>query len=187
MDCDKWKEGCYSCDKIKGKLSHFYRDDAKRCYAMMKNDCDEFEELTVVGVSDWLTNRAIQSSIFKNSKCLTVKNGLDTEVFNYKIAYSQEFREVIKGQFKKTMLFVTPNFNHPLKGGEYLIELAKVYKNYRFVIVGYEGDIKPRMDNVLTIAHTSDKLELAKYYANSDLTILLSKRETFSMVLAESL
>lgn len=41
--------------------------------------------------------------------------------------------------------------------------------------------------NVTTIGHTKSKEELSWYYNIADVTLLTSKRETFSMVCAESL
>lgn len=186
-ECMRWVEGCYGCNRIKGKLTHFFRDDAKYAYRKMQYAFNGFKNLTIVGVSDWLTNRAKQSAIFNNSDAtfITIENGLDLEAFHPVLLQDnpliKQFNSV-----KPIILHVTPNFRHPLKGGKYVLELAKKHSDWIFVIVGYNGDgVLP--SNVVAISHTQNKEELSWYYNIASLTLLTSKRETFSMVCAESL
>lgn len=184
-NCMKWVEGCYGCDKIKGCLTHIYRDDSKFAYSKMKESFDGFEKIAIVSVSKWLENRAKQSAIFKhcNAMFVTIENGLDLQSFVPLI--TNPLKEQI--DFKKPIiLHVTPNFNHPLKGGKYVIELAKKHPEWSFIIVGYNGD-NTLPSNVTTVGYTKNKEELSWYYNIADVTLLTSKRETFSMVCAESL
>ncbi len=186
MDCEKWKTECNNCAKVRGKISRFFRDDAKYCYNKMKRAFSGFENLTVVGVSEWLTERGKMSSVFPEVKFNTVHNGIDTETFFY--TEHKELREKLNiPKDKKIILHVTPNFNHPIKGGKYVLELAEKMPEHQFIIVGFNGDKNVLPGNVMPISHTKDKNELAKIYSMADVTLLTSKRETFSMVLAESL
>ena len=185
FECDKWKTGCYDCSKIKGKISQYFRDDAKYCFNRMKRAFNGFEKLTVVGVSEWLTDRARQSPIFSDCCFETVHNGVDTSVFKYTESDIREKLGISKDE--KLILHVTPNFGHPIKGGKYVLELADMMPEYRFIIVGAGTENKHFPKNVITISHTSNKKELAELYSTADVTLLTSKRETFSMVVAESL
>ena len=185
MDCEKWKTECSECPKIRGHISRFFRDDAKYCFNKMKKAFKGFDNLTVVGVSEWLTNRAKQSPIFKDCHFTTVHNGVDTTVFKY---IESNIRERLGiGGDEKVILHVTPDFNHPIKGGKYVLELAEKLSEYRFLIVGKGTEGKAFPDNVITLSHTTDKKELAELYSTADVTLLTSSRETFSMVAAESL
>ena len=186
-DCMKWRTMCHDCQRIRGKLTHYFRDDASVAYQKMQDAFSGFKYLTVVCVSNWLTNRASQSAIFKqsNAEFVTIENGLDLKSFR-QITYADN---PIKDKFKKEIpivLHVTPNFLHPLKGGVYVLELAKKHPEWQFVIVGYNGH-EELPSNVMTISHTQSKEELSWYYNIADVTLLTSKRETFSMVCAESL
>ena len=184
-DCMKWVEGCYGCDKIKGYLTRIYRDDSKLAYSKMKESFDGFEKIAIVSVSKWLENRAKQSAIFRHchAKFITIENGLDLQSF---VPLNiNPLKEKFDGK-NPIILHVTPNFNHPLKGGKYVIELAKKHPEWSFIIVGYNGNIT-LPSNVTTIGHTKSKEELSWYYNIADVTLLTSKRETFSMVCAESL
>ena len=187
MQCNKWKSQCSNCRIISGMVTRYFRDDAKHCYNLMKNTLTGFDGLTVVGVSEWLTNRAQQSGIFSESNCkfTTIQNGLNTRVFYPRI--NSKLRERMSLQGEIVILHVTPNFNHPIKGGKYVIEVAKRNPQWKFVIVGFNGDKGMLPNNIIGIEATNNQDELAEYYSMADITLLTSQRETFSMVCAESL
>ena len=187
FECEKWKTECYKCSKIDGKISRFFRDDAKYCYNKMKTAFDGFEDLTVIGVSEWLTERAKLSPIFpKNTRFETVHNGIDTEIFT-KSGFEELYEKYNIPKGKRIVLHVTPNFNYSIKGGEYVLQAARKLPQHQFIIVGFNGEKSILPQNVLPTKHTKDKEELAKLYSLADVTLLTSKRETFSMVVAESL
>lgn len=187
FDCEKWKTACHKCSKINGKISRFFRDDAKYCFNKMKKAFDGFENLTVIGVSEWLTQRAKLSPIFpENVHFETIHNGVNTDVFT-KFDFEELYEKYNIPRNKKIVLHVTPNFNHPIKGGKYVLEAARKLPKHQFIIVGFNGDESILPENVLPINHTDSKEEMAKFYSLADVTLLTSKRETFSMVVAESL
>lgn len=187
MDCEKWKIECNNCPKINGKFSKYFRDDAKHCYNKMQKAFEGFKDLTVIGVSEWLTERAKLSPIFpKNTHFETAHNGINTEIFT-KSNFEELYEKYSIPRDKKIILHATPNFNHPIKGGKYVLEVARKMPEHQFIIVGFNGDESILPENVLPINHTKDKEEMAKFYSLADVTLLTSKRETFSMVVAESL
>jgi glycosyltransferase involved in cell wall biosynthesis len=153
----------------------------------MQNAFKNFENLVIVGVSEWVTNRGKQSAVFDKGVVFeTVHNGLDVDAFkitDYEILY--EKYNIPKG--KNIVLHVTPNFNHSIKGGKYVVEVAKMLPDVQFIIVGFNGDKDILTENIIPIAHTKDKNELAQFYNLADITLLTSQKETFSMIVAESL
>lgn len=186
LTCEKWKTECSDCPQINGLISKYFRDDAKYCFNRMKNTIQGFERLTIAGVSEWLTTRAEQSPIMKKKRFVTVHNGIDTDAFRY--SYSAKLRRKMGiSEDKKIILHVTPNFNSTIKGGKYVIEMAKRFADYQFIVVGYRVGDMVLPDNIITVSHTKSKKELAEFYSMADLTLLTSQRETFSMVVAESL
>ena len=93
---------------------------------------------------------------------------------------------------KKIIFHATPAFNNDvnsIKGGYYVIKLAEkmLDENVIFVVAGnYPNGLKVP-SNVLLLGNVADQILLAKYYSMADVTLLTSKKETFSMVTAESL
>lgn len=186
LSCEKWTTECHHCSKIGGMLSRLVRDDARHCYRKMKAAFDGFAELTVVGVSAWLTARAARSPIFRDAHFASVGNGVNTAVFKPQdTAVLAERLALHEGE--KVVLYVTPSFARPLKGGGEMLEMARRLPQHRFVIVGFDGDAATLPANVTPIAHTQDAVEMATFYTLADVTLLTSVRETFSMVTAESL
>lgn len=189
FDCMKWQTECYDCSSIHGLISSYFRDDARYCFRRLKQVYEDFDNMIVVGVSEWLTNRACLSAIFNftDTSFRTVYNGVNTRVFHrYKESLLIDRKDFAKDE-EKIVLHVTPNFNHPIKGGQYVLELAKRMPECRFIIVGFNSDANILPPNVVGISHMKNQEELAKFYTMADVTLLTSKRETFSMVCAESL
>lgn len=186
-DCMKWVRECHDCGRITGLVTRYFRDDAKYAYKKMKKSFNDFHNLLIVGVSDWLTNRARQSGVFISSdaKFITIENGLDLTAF-HDIPLQENPLYCKFDNSKPIILYVTPNFSHPLKGGKYVLELARQNPKWQFIIVGCNSDCT-FPENVTAIGHTQNREELSWYYNIASITLLTSKRETFSMVCVESL
>ena len=82
--------------------------------------------------------------------------------------------------------FFNDNPNH-IKGGYYVIELAKRMPEVKFVVAGTVSKGINVPPNMILLGLVTDQNRLAQLYSMADVTILTSKRETFSMVTAESL
>ena len=76
-----------------------------------------------------------------------------------------------------------------VKGGYYLPLIARKLPNYKFIVVASRhSDSLPGMPkNIHLWGRAKTQEELSQLYSEADVTLLLSKRETFSMVTAESL
>ena len=60
-------------------------------------------------------------------------------------------------------------------------------RNVKLIVAGdYSAGLQVP-ENVILLGRIQDQKELAKYYSMADVTVLTSKKETFSMVTAESL
>ncbi len=191
FDCDKWKSGCKNCTRYKNETKSILFNRTHTSWLKMKKAFDGFNNLMVVSVSPWLMERAKQSPILAYKNHVVVLNGLDTDVF--KVYQTEQLRKEMGVEDKKVIFHATPNFNNDpqnIKGGYYVIELAKRFlekKDYQFVIAGnYDKNISVP-SNITLLGRVSDQEQLAKLYSMADLTVLTSKRETFSMVVSESL
>ena len=189
-ECEKWKDGCHDCDVYKKNGISWFLDRSKASWKKMYNAFNAFDnkDLIITAVSPWLADRAKQSGIMKRYDIVYVPNGLDTSVFHHYDATGL----IKKGHCQKVVLFVTRWFSleeNDLKGGRYLPVIARALPNYLFVVVAsrMSADLEPMPDNVKLWGRAKSQEELAKLYSESDMTLLLSQGETFSMVTAESL
>lgn len=189
-DCNKWKTGCGKCPNLWEATKSYFWDRTSSNWTKLYKVYEGFENLTVVGVSSWLSKRAQQSPMFKKN-IVTINNGVDSDIFHYTpICTTKEAFKIL--HFKdnnKMVLHVNPTFTDPLKGGHFVIEFANklIHEKVVIVILGYKGDTKTLPKNVLAFDLIKDTKVLAEIYSCADLTLLTSKRETFSLVCAESL
>lgn len=191
LDCEKWKKGCGNCPRLKAETKSCFLDGTARSWKKMKKAFEGFEKLHVTSVSPWLMERAMQSPILADKKHSVVFNGLDTDVFH---PYdTQALREQLKiPQGTKIIFHVTRSFNlNPdhIKGACHVVKLAEMMRGEKvqFVVAGPYDTSKEYPENMLMLGRISDQKELAKLYSLADVTLLTSKKETFSMICAESL
>lgn len=187
-ECERWKKGCGKCPRLKEATRSWLFDRTHTSWRRMQKSIERFDDLVVVSVSPWLQKRAEQSPILKNQKHITILNGINTtEVFKPQDATYLREKHGLKTE--KVILHVTANFNDPIKGGRYIIELAETLKkeNIRIMIIG--GGMSPDNlpNNIIWVGRIENQKELATYYSLANICVLTSKRETFSMVVAESL
>lgn len=187
LQCSKWLIGCGGCDKI-GKehpISWFF-DRTHSEWERLCKAYGDFSDLTICCVSDWVRNRAAQSPFFQGHRVLTILNGLDTSIFKYR--FNDGLRNKLSSnERQKVVLHVTPDFSDPIKGGQYVLEIARRMPDVSFVVVGNQGGVSTDLNNVFFAGRADDQIALAEYYSAADVCLLTSKVETYSMVTAESL
>jgi glycosyltransferase involved in cell wall biosynthesis len=146
--------------------------------------------LFISSVSPWLHIRALQSPILGKKKNQVILNGIDTSIFNF-INNSSIYNELGIHRADTIVFHVTPNFNddtNNLKGGKYVIELAKRLPHIKFIVAGPSyGKVPSIPSNIIRLGAVTDPHKLAQLYSIAQITVLTSKKETFSMVCAESL
>ena len=186
-DCEKWKTGCGNCAVAKKETQSLLFDGTTHTWRSQKACYDGFDpdKFVVAAVSPWLQSRAEQSPMLSRFSVCSIPNGVDTSVFyRHEPKPSENGKKIV---FFATALFDTVNDND--KGGKDLLKLAERMKDspVKFVVAANRSVVGELPDNVLLLGRTKTQDELAQWYSSADLTIILSKRETFSMPVAESL
>lgn len=189
FECDQWKYGCKRCDNPKMSIGSFRIEATHSNWVKMKKSFEGFNSnLAIAGVSQWISSRAAQSIILRDKKIYTVLNGLDNTVFYYREDKLNSDIGRLQNEGKKVVLYVTPYFEDQNKGGIWVLRLASLFakENVQFIVVGNK-EKEYNIPNVTFIGHVNSQEKLAGLYSAADLCLLTSKRETFSMVCAESL
>ena len=190
LECEKWTTGCGSCPRLKKETKSLLIDGTHRSWVKMKKAFEGFDTLRVTSVSPWLMERAMRSPILKDHKHTVVMNGLDTDVFHPYDTTS--LREELGITDEKIIFHATPYFSGDkdnFKGGYYVIKLAEALKDkgVRVIVAGNYADSVKCPENMTLLGRVSDQVKLAELYSLADLTVIASKKETFSMIVAESL
>lgn len=195
LDCNQWSDrrGCghQRCPNYRSDMGSLLFDRSHTMWKRMKKAFDGFNEnLTVVSVSPWLMERAKISPIFEGKRHEVVLNGVNTDIFHF--YDTSELRSQMGVNGVKVIFHATPSFDNNInniKGGYYVLKLAEkmLNENVKFVVAGNHPEGLKVPPNVILLGKVSDQELLAKYYSMADVTLLTSKKETFSMVTAESL
>ena len=185
LECNKYLTGCGKCPRLKKETHSLFIDGTKKSWKLMKESFEGMKHLRIVSVSPWLLKRAKESPILSSFEHSCVLNGIDTDIF-------KPFAKNEDESDYKTILHVTSYFNNDIsniKGGYYVLKLANLLKSkkIKFVVVGDYDHSIAYPSNVLFVGNVKDQIKLAKYYSSADLTLLCSQKETFSMIVAESL
>ncbi len=192
-DCGGWQTGCGRCPIRREATQSFFFDRTKRTYKKWKACYALFdkESLSFTAVSPWLLSRAKESPLIGDFPMYTVLNGVETSIFRPTSGETvREKLSLVEGE--KMLFHVTASFNpyaDTLKGGKYILTLCERLKEERarVVVAANYGGIEDPPENLSFVGRIASAKELAAYYAAADLTVLVSKRETFSMPTAESL
>lgn len=187
-DCKKWLTGCQKCVVIKGRLG---LDAAKIEWNQFKTIFDRFDKdkLVVTSVSPWVNERAKCSQALSRFVNLPILNGIDTNIFKKRDISERVLANLPSD--KPLILHVTASFNSDLnsiKGGYSVIKLAQMCPDINFVVVCLESkNINDLPANITIWGKANNQIELSELYNAVNLTLLTSRRETFSMIVAESL
>ena len=191
LECEKWRTGCGDCPRLRRETKSLLIDGTARSWKRMKAAFEGFEDdLVVASVSPWLMERAKQSPIMEKIKHCVVLNGLNTDVF--KLYDTSDLKREYGITDEKVVFHATAGFSDDpehIKGGYYVIKLAEMMKNdnVRFFVAGQHTEGIKVPENVTLLGSVNDQIHLARLYSMSDVTVLTSKKETFSMITAESL
>lgn len=192
LDCNQWIKGCIKCPRLKAATNSYFFDRTSYAYNKMVDAFAGFENnLTVVSVSPWLMERAKKSRILNKMDHEVIFNGVNENIFKYYPKNNIRDKFNLK-KSTKIIFHATANFDlskNSLKGGYYLNQIAKelINEDIIFLVAGpFKKDLSVSR-NVILLGDLKDQYELSKYYSIADVTLLTSKRETFSMVTVESL
>ncbi len=185
-ECEKWKNECKECPQVKEYPKSLFFDFTRKMFNDKKNIMKDFDNLVITTPSEWLEKR-VKESFLKDKEILTIHNGIDTDTFHLTNYEDLKLKHNLKEE--KIVLSVAPDILSERKGGRWVLELAKQYKNknIKFILIGVK-DLNEKFDgNIIPVGLLSDQKELVKYYSMADLFLICSKKETFSLVTAEAL
>jgi len=182
--CDKWKSHCEHCphkQEIFGKIS---RDRSASNWSRYQKAFDGFSCLTNAYVSPWLQDQAKLSPILHNQKGAVVLNPVDTSVFNAKASASLPESLVDKDY----VLLPISKFAEANKGTNFISPLAERLKVHGMVlaVAGAPQNQHFETKNIVNLGVIASPHVMASLYRHAKCTVLISKVESFSMPVAES-
>lgn len=140
-------------------------------------------QLHLVTPCKWLEAKVARSHLVETPRT-TIYNGIDASTFSG--SGRSEFRSSVSPDDAPIVTFVGAP-NNPSKGYDVfrLIAASCEHENVRFVTVG--GPQHSLQGNVLEIARTGDKKQMADILGASDVVVMPSRFEVFPLLMLEAL
>jgi glycosyltransferase involved in cell wall biosynthesis len=187
-ECEGYKNHCGNC-KVLG--SEKKNDLSAKIFQRKIKVFSNTSNLTIVGLSRWMTQAARQSSLFKNIPIVNLPNSIDTEKF------SPLAKSVARDLFslphdKKLVLFGAMGAtSDPRKGFKKLSSALQNMdiENTELVIF---GSSKPRMSQSFKqkahyLGQLHDDVSLRVLYSAADVVVVPSLQENLSNAIMESM
>ena len=186
-NCYQWRDGgCSSCPmKSRMKMRQVFEKTAKH-YTLKHALFTANKNLVLVPVSHWLEGLERQSFLH-NHRIVTIRNGIDTSVFQQtdSIAVRQKY-----GIGSQAYVIGVSGVWLPYKGWNDFLQLSRMLpSDIKLVMVGLKkeqiGEIAH--SGIIGIPRTENTTELAALYSGAIMTLNLSRQETFGLTTVEGL
>ena len=186
MNCNKYKYGCGYCEQLGSKIKYdlsWYIIRKKKKYIP--------KHLVLVGISNWISDCAKKSYLFKNYRVVTLYNNVDCQEFS---PINKNLSKKILGisQDKKIILAGGTGLNTIYKGfNKYLEAVEKFHDKSKYFLLFFG-----RLDESLVgklgldyknLGYLNDIISLRLAYSAANVFVAPSIIETFGKTLAESM
>ena len=184
--CERWKTGCFDCPQKREYPSSLLFDRSRQNYADKKRCFNSVKNMTIVPVSDWLTN-IVHESFFKDYPVHRIYNGVNTEVFS-----PQDNKTTVRsknGIHTPYMLIGVANIWSERKGLNDFIKLAGILPDDCMIaLVGLsEKQMRNLPQNIKGVRRTESTKELAELYSAADLFVNPTWEDNFPTTNLEAL
>lgn len=187
-ECERFKQSCGACPR----LGSTKEDDlSRKIFKRKLKSFSNLTHLTIVGLSRWISDCASQSSLFRNSRIITLPNPINTLSFSpIKQLLARELLHL--PQNKKLILFGAMNATTDLNKGykkicEALRQLTR--DDIELVVFGSSQPQQPQGFNFKShfLGHLYDDLTLQVLYSAADVMVVPSLQEAFGQTASESM
>ncbi|WP_298480604.1 glycosyltransferase [uncultured Maribacter sp.] len=185
IKCNKWMTECHSCPQKNVYPQSIFLDNSRKNYQLKKKYFLSLKNLTIVPVSFWLNN-VVKQSFLKNHNTEVILNGVDLSIFKPVLKNTIRKKNNLNGVF--IILGVASVWSEN-KGLNDFLKLSKLLtNNEKIVLIGLnKKQLKKLPSNILGIARTESKEELAEWYSEADVYINTSVEESFGLTTAEAM
>jgi len=184
LDCTQYQTGCGCCPQLKSTSEN---DLSRIVYNNKKQALPD--QLTIVGISNWLTGIAKSSKLFATKRCVTIPNTINTRLF-YPVDKTDARKQLGITTGKRILLIGANDVKYFSKGYDLLLDTLKNLddSNIHLVSFGKAFDLPETIRNAHTsLGFINDDEKLRLIYAMADVFVVASRQEAFGKTLAEAL
>lgn len=183
IGCSKWLDNCGKCPKKRQDTPAYFWDLSDKILHDRKKYFERVENLTIVGVSNWITEEA-EKTFFSKAKRVTIKNGIDFDFFNQT---ESEFRKNYNIENKFVVLGMGNKWCDPINADAIDFFKRKYDSDVVLVIAGC-SDIKRAKwnGNILYLPYIQNQEGLRDIYSMADVFVNCTREESLSLVNIEA-
>jgi putative colanic acid biosynthesis glycosyltransferase len=186
VQCDKWETECSFCVQKNEYPKSIFLDGSNKNFYLKKSLFENYPDLNIIGVSDWMSN-LVRKSFLKKHNIITIHNGIDTKQFNRVIDINETVNKYnIKSKY---IILGVASVWEKRKGLDEFIKLRAVLKNeFLILLVGLtKNQIKSLPKGIIGIERTESVKELASLYTIADVYLNLTLEDTYPTTNLESI
>ena len=180
--CSKWQDKCSNCPKRFADTSAYLCDRSAEIHDDRKKLLEAIPRLTIVGVSDWISNEA-RKSFLASKEIMTIHNGIDLSVFK---PTPSDLREKLGLADKYVILGPASKWLDPINKDVLNYFAANMKADEVLLLFGAEKVYRPLPDDVMVYGYTRDKHELAALYTMADVFVNCTREDSLSLINVEA-
>lgn len=188
--CEKYQSKCGECPALNSSNS---TDLSTLLFHRKKQAYNNIKNMTIVGVSRWISELARTSSLLGNRKIATIPNTIDTKSY-----------KPLPKSWAKSILNIDPKRKLVLFGGmsslydrnkgfqELFLSLEQLSKTVQDFVLVVFGSAEPESNisaafEIVYLGHLYDDISLQIAYSAADVVVVPSKQESFGQTASEAM
>jgi len=186
-ECERYKMRCGACPRLGSNREN----DLSRYVFNRKHDAFSKKEMTIVGVSRWLSQCAKESTLLRDKNHINLPNPIDTNVYK---PFDKEASRALWNLPQERLLILFGALSAVTdinKGYRELIEALHnlTDKTIELVIFGSSApEVSPDFGfKTHYLGHLNDDVSLVTLYSAVDLLVVPSRQEAFGQTASESM
>jgi len=190
--CDRYTRQCRKCPQLRNPSA----TDISHKRFLEKSQTIDFSKIVFVGCSEWIAQKARESTLLRESRVVTIPNPVNTDLF------APMSREAARAQLEikatnKVILFGAAKVTDSRKGIHYFLEACKILffrqsVSAAEITVLFFGNDEPTLSSRIPfpsvhLQYLHSEADLAAMYAAADLFVIPSIEDNLPNTVVEAL
>lgn len=176
--CDRWLKECGACPKKKCDTPAYLLDRSAKVLRDRKKYFSQIKDLTVVGVSEWITQESIKT-VFEGRPAVTIYNGIDTAFFK---PTRSDLRETYGLGEKFVILGLASKWLSKVNRETFETVVTALQEDEVLMLIGCtNAQINELPNHVIGLPFVTDRDELRKIYSMADVFVNCTREESLSL------
>ncbi|MFM2482041.1 glycosyltransferase family 4 protein [Celerinatantimonas sp. YJH-8] len=185
MQCKGYQQSCHYCPQLQAKSKNNLAS-----FILKRKEKNLPKNIKLVGISHWITSKALESQLFKNFDVRTIFNNVNCDIFS-PIEKSIARSALKINTRKKVILCGASKLDEFYKGLDHYISALEFLDQEKYFLCffgNFDSEIIRNLGfEYISFGYLTDPVSLKSLYSSADVFIAPSIMEAFGKTLAESM